>query len=335
MTVGTGVLERWRPLLPGLAVSLVIAMASMFVANNYGGPVMLFALLIGIAFHFLHEEGPCRAGIDVAGRQVLRIGVALLGVRLTFEEILALGWTPVVMVASAVVATLAFGVVLARLLGFNNQFGALTGGAVAICGASAALAISSVLPKDKEAERNTLFTVIGVTTLSTIAMVLYPVVTGLLDFDHRDAGIFLGGTIHDVAQVVGAGYSVSPETGDIATFTKLLRVAMLLPIVLIIAFLFGRAKDGLGAAQGPAGIPLFLIGFAVLVVVTSLGLIPEPVRHVIEEVSRWCLITAIAALGMKTSLKAMAQVGGKAIVLIVAQTLFLAGLVLAIILFGF
>ncbi|MEO1199118.1 MAG: putative sulfate exporter family transporter [Pseudomonadota bacterium] len=322
-----------RPLLPGLAVAVVVAMASMFVGEHYGGPVMLFALLIGIAFHFLYEEGPCRAGIDVAGRQVLKIGVALLGVRITFEEIFALGWSPIIMVASAVAATICFGVILSSALGLGRRFGVLTGGAVAICGASAALALASVLPKDKDSERFTLFTVIGVTTLSTVAMVLYPVLTGLMDFDHRDAGVFLGGTIHDVAQVVGAGYSVSLETGDVATFTKMLRVAMLLPVVLLVAFLFGQASRGMQAAQGPAGVPLFLIGFAVMVVISSLGLLPGPVKAGIEELSRWCLVTAIAALGMKTSLKAMAQVGGKAIGLIIAQTVFLALIVLGVIIF--
>lgn len=326
-------ISRLRELFPGVAVALVIAMASMFVAEHYGGPVMLFALLFGIAFHFLHEEGPCQPGIDVAARDILRVGVALLGVRITFDEIFALGVEPVILVAVAVVLTIAFGVLMARMLGLGNRFGALTGGAVAICGASAAIAFSSVLPKDKDTERNTLFTIIGVTTLSTVAMVAYPILTKVLAFDHEASGIFLGGTIHDVAQVVGAGYSVSPETGDVATFIKLLRVAMLLPAVLVIAYLFGRADAGMDAASGKARVPMFLIGFAVLVVLTSFGVIPALLREGMEEASRWFLVTAIAALGMKTSLKAMATVGGKAVTLIVAQTVFLAVLVLGVILF--
>lgn len=323
-----------KDLFPGIAVAIVIAMASMFVADQYGGPVMLFALLFGIAFHFLHEDSPCKAGIDFAGGKILRIGVALLGVRLTFEEILSLGWSPLMIAALTVFATICFGLLLSRVLSFSKEFGALTGGAVAICGASAALAIASVLPKNEDSERLTLFTVIGVTTLSTIAMVLYPVLVGFLEFDHRQAGIFLGGTIHDVAQVVGAGYTVSPETGDVATFTKLLRVAMLLPAVVVIAILVGRGVST-GETPGPVGIPLFLIGFALMVVLTSLGVIPDFLRGLIEQLSRWCLVIAIAALGMKTSLQAMAQVGPKAISLIVAETVFLAVLVLSIILLAF
>jgi len=82
------------------------------------------------------------------------------------------------------------------------------------------------------------FTVIGVTALSTVAMIVYPVVIAFFHLDHAAIGVFLGGTIHDVAQVVGAGFSVSDETGNVATFTKLLRVAMLLPVVVTLSFLF-------------------------------------------------------------------------------------------------
>ena len=201
----------------------------------------------------------------------------------------------------------------------------MTAGAVAICGASAALAISSVLPKGENHERDTVFTVIGVTALSTIAMIVYPIVIALFHLDHAAIGVFLGGTIHDVAQVVGAGFSVSDETGNVATFTKLLRVAMLLPVVVVLSFVY-RAHTTSAAGRR---LPGFLGVFAALVLVTSLGIIPGPVLVVLKGVSRWCLVTAIAALGMKTSLKAMAEVGGRAIGLIVAETVFLALLVLA------
>ena len=166
------------------------------------------------------------------------------------------------------------------------------------------------------------------TALSTIAMIVYPIIIALFHLDHAAIGVFLGGTIHDVAQVVGAGFSVSDETGNVATFTKLLRVAMLLPVVVVLSFIY-QADNTTAAGRR---LPGFLVVFAVLVVVTSLGIIPGPVRVALKGISRWCLVTAIAALGMKTSLKAMADVGGRAIGLIVAETLFLALLVLVIVL---
>jgi uncharacterized integral membrane protein (TIGR00698 family) len=219
-------------------------------------------------------------------------------------------------------------VALARALGLGSAFGTLTGGAVAICGASAALAIASILPRHPNAERDASFTVIGVTALSTLAMILYPIVVGLLALDHRDAGIFLGGTIHDVAQVVGAGYSVSPETGDTATIVKLLRVAMLLPACLAIG-LAVHARGSETAHAAPV-LPWFAVAFAALVVVNSLGWIPAPAIEAGSTFSRMCLVTAIAAIGMKTSLKSLVDMGLKPVMLMVVETLVLAAIVLGV-----
>lgn len=312
---------------PGVLASLIVAIAATFLSEHYGGPVMLFALLLGMAFYFLSQEGRCVAGIELASKRILRVAVGLLGAQITIAEIMKLGSAPVIMVVGAVILTILFGALAARVIGLGRPFGVLTAGAVAICGASAALAISSVLPKGANHERDTVFTVIGVTALSTIAMIVYPVIIALFHLDHAAVGVFLGGTIHDVAQVVGAGFSVSEETGNVATFTKLLRVAMLLPVVVALSYVFRAHNVGKAGRQ----LPGFLVVFAALVALNSMGAIPESVLAVIKNVSRWCLVTAIAALGMKTSLKAMADVGGRAIALIVAETVFLAILVLIVV----
>ena len=167
---------------------------------------------------------------------------------------------------------------------------------------------------------------IGVSTvLLTVAVILYPLIISFFQLDHSAIGIFLGGTIHDVAQVVGAGFSVSEETGTVATFTKLLRVAMLVPVVMGLSFLFRAHTDNAAGRRLPA----FLIVFALLVIINSTGIIPPVVIEWLKSISRWCLVTAIAALGMKTSLKAMAAVGWRSIALIVAETAFIALFVMA------
>lgn len=321
-----------RTAFPGLLAAATIAMAATFLSEHYGGPVMLFALLLGIAFQFLFQEGRCAPGIELASRNVLRIGVALLGARITADQIISLGVSPMIAIIAAVLLTVLFGGLAGRALGLGGKFGVLSGGAVAICGASAALAISSILPKDECTERDTIFTVIAVTTLSTVAMIVYPLIVSLLNLDTVESGFFLGGTIHDVAQVVGAGYSVSEQTGDIATFTKLLRVAMLLPVVLALSVLF-RARTAPGETRARLPFQGFLFAFAGLVTINSVGAIPEPLRLGMVEISRWCLAIAISALGMKTSLQALAQVGLRPIALIVAQTVFLALLILGLIFF--
>jgi uncharacterized integral membrane protein (TIGR00698 family) len=322
-----------RSVYPGLLVALTIGLAADWLAGHYKAPVMLFALLFGMAFHFLHEDrGRCVAGIEFASKAVLRTGVALLGARITAQQIAALGAVPIGMVVVGVSSTLLVGLLLSRVLGLSRAFGALSGGSVGVCGASAALAIASVLPKTKESERDVILAVVVVTGLSTIAMIFYPMLVTAIGLDHQRAGLFLGGTIHDVAQVVGAGYMISQQTGDIATYVKLLRVAMLLPVVASIAFVIARtSKDGAAGGAGKARVPVptFLFGFAALVALNSLGVIPKAATGAIGDVSRWCLVVAIAALGMKTSFKSLMEAGWRPVAAMALETLWLAGLVLA------
>ena len=317
---------------PGLLVAITIALAADWLAGHYKAPVMLFSLLFGMTFHFLHEEGRCVAGIEFASKAVLRTGVALLGARITAQQIAALGPVPIAMVVAGVTTTVLIGLLLARVLGLSRSFGTLSGGAVGICGASAALAIASVLPKTKESERDVILAVVVVTGLSTIAMILYPMLVTALGFDNQRAGLFLGGTIHDVAQVVGAGYTISQKTGDIATYVKLLRVAMLLPVVGTIALVLSRGAGGLKSAKVP--LPWFLFGFAALVAVNSLGFLPKAAVDGATDISRWCLVVAIAALGMKTSFKALIAAGWRPIAVMVLETAWIAGLVLAVVEFA-
>ncbi len=317
---------------PGVLVAVTIALAADWLASHYKTPVMLFALLFGMTFHFLHEEGRCIPGIEFASKAILRTGVALLGARITVEQIVALGPVPVAMVVAGVTTTLLVGLLLARMLGLSRSFGTLSGGSVGICGASAALAIASVLPKSKESERDVILAVVVVTGLSTIAMILYPMLVTAIGLDNERAGFFLGGTIHDVAQVVGAGYTISQRTGDVATYVKLLRVAMLLPVVGTIAFVISRGRGEASGAKVP--LPWFLFGFAALVAINSLGFLPKVAVSGATEISRWLLVVAIAALGMKTSFKALIAAGWRPVAVMVLETLWIAGLVLAVVEFA-
>lgn len=322
-----------RKVLPGLMICITIALATTFIAEHYGGPTLLYALLFGMSLHFLSEEGRCLAGVEFSARTILRVGVALLGVRITLDEVAALGLGPVAIVVGGVVLTIISGVVLSRILGLSRDMGLLTGGSVAICGASAALALSATMPRSDVQERNLIMTVVGVTTLSTVAMILYPLIVGALDLNDVEAGVFLGGTIHDVAQVVGAGYMISDDTGDVATFVKLLRVAMLVPAVMVFIFLFRRSQRDAGNSKLPL-LPGFLVAFMIIVLINSLGWVPTVVGEALTDLSRWCMITAIAALGVKTSFKKLAVVGWKPVILMVLETLFLLGFVLLCIMSG-
>ncbi|MEM6676701.1 MAG: YeiH family protein [Pseudomonadota bacterium] len=321
---------RARLLAPGILVSVVVGIAAQFLSEHYGAPAMLMALLLGIAFHFLAEEGQCVEGIDFAAKMILRIGVALLGVRISVDLLMGLGIELIALVIGSVALTIGFGLIGARLLGRGWRLALLTGGSVAICGASAAMAIAAVLPKNEHSERNLIFVVLSVTVLSTVAMVAYPLLIQVFELDDRAIGVFLGGTIHDVAQVVGAGFSVSEETGETATLVKLIRVTMLAPVVLLFALAIrASGQETASAGSRPPLIPGFVAVFLAFAALNSTGVVPEIVAGALSDLSRWALLIAIAAVGMKTSLRRIFDVGGQAIILIIAETIFIAALILA------
>lgn len=316
-------------------MSAVVAVAAQFLAEHYGAPVMLFALLLGMAVNFLSDDARCKPGIEFVARQVLRWGVALLGLKITTAQVQALGWQSVFMVVLAVTLTIVLGIVVARWMGFKTFFGLLSGGSVGICGASAAMAIAAAFPNHPQKDRATLFVVISVSTLSTVAMVLYPMLVRWLGLDPQQAGFFLGGTIHDVAQVVGAGYSMGQQTGDAATVVKLMRVAMLVPVIVVAAWMTRamhkqQSEDGVALdakASRPPLLPWFAVVFVLLVLANSLLPLPQGVVGAGNALSRTFLVAAMAAIGIKTHLKDILSVGWKPVALMVLETVFLAGLV--------
>jgi len=320
---------RGRVLFPGALACAVVAAASTFLSQHYGAPVMLFALILGMAMNFLSAEGPCKPGIEFTARHVLRWGVALLGLRITAAQVVSLGWHPVLLVAVSLVLTICVSMVVARLMGFNVLFGLLSGGATAICGASAALALAAALPPHPLKERATLFTVVGVSALSTLTMIAYPMIARALGMDEHTAGVFLGATIHDVAQVVGAGYGMSQATGDTATLVKLMRVAALLPVILFAVMLTRSAGKAAGGKRPPL-LPWFAVAFAALVALNSTGWLPQAASTAGSDLSRWFLVAAMAGIGMKTQLRELVDVGFAPVLLMVGETAFIAALVLAL-----
>lgn len=338
-THATNFWELLRRLAPGTALASVVAIAATSVSTLHGGPQLLYALLFGVAFHYLSQEVRTRPGIEFCGRAVLRLGVGLLGARITAAQIAGLGWETALTVIAALVTTMACGLVIGKRLGMTRAQRVLSGGAVAICGASAALAISAVLPREKDGDRFTLMVVVTVTVMSTIAMIIYPLIARFLELSPDLAGLFLGGTIHDVAQVVGAGYMINQETGDIATIVKLFRVSMLTVVVVIVAAAFKTSRERALAETAPgrtpakqALVPWFLWLFIGMVVLNSLGTFPVELQAGLNDVSRACLVVAIAALGMKTSFAQLARAGWRPLALIIIETLWIAGFVLAVIL---
>jgi uncharacterized integral membrane protein (TIGR00698 family) len=319
-----------RRSLPGVALSCAVAVAAVASAPLVAGlapiPAMVIALLIGIALNSLARRPLYQPGIVFCLRTILRWAVALLGLRIALGEIAALGWATAILVILAMAATLAAGFLLARAFALEAGYGALAGAGTAVCGASATLATSIVLPDYKGKETDVAFVVVAVNALSTLAMVLYPLACLALGFDANTTGVMLGATIHDVAQVVGAGYAVSEAAGNSAVIVKLFRVLLMLPLVLVIGWLFARRTVSSAAARIP--IPVFALVFVALCVLNSvapafpaIAPIYAPTRALLIEASTWGLLIAIAALGLGTSLTAIAALGWRHVATVIGTTL--------------
>jgi uncharacterized integral membrane protein (TIGR00698 family) len=305
-------------LAPGILLSAVVAaigyVTAPYVARVIPIPNMVIALVVGIALNPLAARPSVQPGMNFCVKTLLRWAVALLGLRVALGDIAALGAQTAILIVVAMAATAASGFVFARWSGQPPGFGALVGVGTAVCGASATLATSTVVPEYKGKKTDIAFVVVAVNALATLAMLIYPPLCILLGFDAQTTGVMLGGTIHDVAQVVGAGYAVSDTVGNTAVIVKLFRVFLLLPVVLSVGWYF--TKQGMRHGEAHVPVPVFAIVFLVLCVVNSVvplmpSLLPvyAPAKSVLVEVSTWGLLLAIGALGLGTSVKTIIGLG--------------------------
>lgn len=325
-------------LLPGILLAALVAVVAVlsapFIARVFPLPAMVTALLVGIALHFIARRPLFQPGLAFCVRTVLRWAVALLGLRIALGDIFALGLTTAAIVMLAMFATLVSGVAFARLLGLSKFYGALAGAATAVCGASAALATSTVLPNYPKKAADIAFVVVAVNALSTIAMILYPVICTWVGFDARISGVFLGATIHDVAQVVGAGYSISDDAGNAAVIVKLFRVFLLLPVVVGIGWWL--VKNGSSQSGAKVPVPVFAIVFVLLCLVNSsapgvpvLAAAYASLKPVLVDVSTWGLLVAIGALGLGTSVNSILGLGWRHIATIIGTSIVILVIALA------
>lgn len=326
---------RWG-WLPGLLLSLGLAWAAFRIEDLAGrwtsipAPAVFVALLLGLLFAQIGVARRPRfvEGVRFTSTTVLRLGVALLGARISLSQMGQLGVGPFLVVAAVVVITLIAGRAVAKGLKLPMGFAWISAGSVAICGASAALAVAAIFAADKRREHQAALVVALVTVIGTVAMIAYPALAQALGLDERLAGVFLGASLHEVAQAVGAGYMVSEPVGASATLAKLMRVAALAPVIIILSAMLRRDQAEAGDIELPPILPWFLVAFLVTTVVVNAGLIPPAGIALATTASSWALVAAIAALGMKISFGALSQDGPRPVAAILIQTLICGGVAL-------
>ncbi|MFC0206303.1 YeiH family protein [Novosphingobium soli] len=317
-----GLVERWKGLWPGIAVCCIASIAAAWLSEHHGVPIILMGLLIGLALNFVTSVPRTHAGLDFASKTCLRWGIVVLGTQVTLAQIGELGPVPFVSLLVVMAAAMAAAMIAARLCGQSAAIGVLAGGATAICGASAALALFGVLGARRVSQGQFALTLVVISVASALAMSFYPPLAGVLHFDDRQAGFLIGASIHDVAQAIGGGYAYSDVAGSYATIVKLSRVALLAPIVAIVSFFF--ADEAGGSRRGWIGklaLPWFITLFLAVVVVNSLAQFPPIVAQVSLTLSKALLLLAVTATAMRSRLDLILEMGWPATLPVVAATL--------------
>ena len=311
-------------LLPGILFCLVVVFAAHHISEHYGSPLILTTVLLGMAFNNIIKHHDFKPGLDCTATTILRVGVALLGIRITFEQIGSLGTLPLLLVMAAVAGTLLFSLSVGKLLKVDTPMSLLAGIAVAICGVSAAMALLAILPARRLATSQVACTLMGVTCISTLAMILYPAFITKLGMPADAMGLFLGTTIHDVAQAIGAGEMISPAVSEAAIYTKMLRVSLLVPVLMLVSFVIN--KDSASGTSLLQRCPLFLLAFVVILLANNLFTLPPTLTSGMGSLSQFCQLMAMAALGTRTNLLDLLTIDKKPLTLVLLNTLFIAAL---------
>ena len=316
--------HRWRDYLPGILVTAIAALAAAWLADHYAAPIVLMGLLIGLALSFLSQDKRTHAGLDLMSQTALRIGIVLVGARITAGQLAELGALPFALLGLIMITVIVVTTLSARLFAQDRHAALLAGGATAICGASAALALWSLIGDKRIDQARFTLTLVGITVASALAMTLYPVLAAQFGLTDAQAGFLIGASIHDVAQAIGGGFSYSPQAGEVATIVKLARVALLAPMLMLVALWLGRSGGG-GGGDGRTRIPLrlpwFILGFLGVAAINSLTAIPAIAQDAAATGAQALLLLAIVATAMKARLHLLLDQGWRSFAPIMVATL--------------
>lgn len=316
----------WRDKLNGvLFVALmtvaVMQLSSLPFLRELGISPLIVGIVCGMLYgNFLRGTMPTdwSAGVNFTARRLLRIAVAFYGLNISIQQIIAVGMPGLAVSVVIVVGTLVIGTTVGqRLLGLDRDTAMLTAAGSAICGAAAVLAFEPTL---RASPHKSAVAVATVVLFGTLSMFLYPVAyhAGWLALNTQELGLYIGGTVHEVAQVVGAASNIDPATTEVATIVKMTRVALLVPVLLILGMWLRSAsasENGAGQSKARLPIPWFAIGFLVLAIINSVNILPPDVITALRRLDIFALTMAMTALGMETRFSQIRRAGPKVLLL--------------------
>ena len=290
---------------------------------------MIIGIILGMLYaNSLRNNLPetWAPGIQVCSKKILRLGIILYGFRLTFQDIVNVGISGIVIDAIIVTVTILGGIWIGRLLKMDRETALLTSVGSGICGAAAVLGAESTI---RTQPYKTAVAVATVVIFGTISMFFYPVAyrSGWLDLTPQEMGIYSGATLHEVAHAVGAGNAMGTEISNVAIIVKMIRVMLLVPVLLILGFWVARrnSSEGISAEKGKVNIPWFAVGFLAVIGFNSFDLLPAVFVDAINYFDTFLLTMAMAALGAETSIDKFKKAGAKPFILAFCLDLWLIG----------
>ncbi|WP_373083905.1 YeiH family protein [Sneathiella sp.] len=313
--------RRIASFFPGLVVVAIAAAAATYLSEHYGMPVILAGLLIGLSLNFISSDDRVNPGLDLCSTNFLRWGIVLLGSQITVMQITDLGLLPFLALITIMALVIFSGLFAANMFGQNKYVGLLAGGATAICGASAALAIYAIIGRDRLEHHRFTFTLVGISLASALAMSIYPILAQQFHFTDRQAGFLMGAAIHDVAQSLGGGFSYSHGAGEVTTIVKLTRVTLLAPVVALIGLAVGQESGAKKGLLAHFKLPWFIVAFFAVVAVNSLIDVPALAKEYGLFASKGLLLLAVIATAMRSRLDALMSEGWRGLIPVFTATL--------------
>ena len=264
----------------------------------------------------------CRPGVTFSLKRILRLGIILLGFQLMLAQVAAVGVAGVAIILVTLAATFLFTKAMGRIMGVDPKLAELIGAGTSICGASAVIATNTVT---EGSDADVAYAVASVTVFGSLAMLLYPLLPGLLHLSPRDFGLWSGASIHEIAQVVAAAFQDGPAAGQFGTVAKLTRVMMLAPLVIGLGLVAAR-KAATGATKRKAPpMPWFVLGFIAVMLLNSVITVGPQEKAQIVTLTNFLLSMALAAMGLETDFAKLKSEGLKPLALAACAWIFIAG----------
>jgi uncharacterized integral membrane protein (TIGR00698 family) len=303
---------------PGLGLLLAIAIPAMLIQHQItvSGRAVVSAVAIAIVIGVLLRNlvglpGPCKPGVGLAVKRLLRIGIAMLGAQLSLGQVLRTGGKAVVVVALCILLAILVVRFLSTRMGLSDRLGTLLGVGTSICGVSAIVATAPAIEAKQE---ETSLAVATITVFGLLAVVIYPLLGRLLGLTDGFFGAWAGTAVNDTSQVVATGLIYSQEAGEVATVVKLTRNLFMAPVIVVLSSWYLRKGQGSGARGGGKiplknAVPGFVLGFVAMAVLNSLGVFPAAVLDLIKTASSWLIVIALAGVGVETNLASLRTIG--------------------------